>query len=79
MAKLKTQISILTGKFRIEGEIDLIPGARLTDFMNEVNNKFMVVTNALVADHDGREIMRGDFINVLVSNIEVILPAEKAS
>jgi hypothetical protein len=79
MPALKTQVVILTGKFRIEGEINLIPGARLTDFMNEVNNKFMVVTDALVTDYGGKEIMRGTFIDVLVSNIEIILPAENAS
>jgi len=79
MPTLKTQVIILTGKFRVEGEIDLIPGARLTDFMNEINNKFMVVTNALVVDREGQEIMRGTFMNVLVSNIEIILPAENAS
>lgn len=76
MSTPRTQVVILTRKFRIEGEIDLIPGARLTDFMNAVNQNFMVVTDALVVDHDGQEILRGMFIDVLVSNIEIILPAE---
>ena len=79
MSELKTQVVILTGKLRIEGEVDLIPGARLTDFMNEVNNKFMVVTNAQVSDHAGQGILKSSFIDVLVSNIEIIVPAENAS
>jgi hypothetical protein len=78
MDTLKTQVIVLTKDFRIEGEIDLIQGARMTDFMNEVK-RFMVVTNARVADHNGKELVRGDFINVQVANIEVILPADKQS
>ncbi|EKD34990.1 MAG: hypothetical protein ACD_75C02098G0004 [uncultured bacterium] len=75
MDTLKTQVIVLTKDFRIEGEIDLIQGARMTDFMNEVK-RFMVVTNARVADHNGKELVRAEFINVQVANIEVILPAE---
>ena len=71
----KTKVVVLTKYFRIEGEIDLIPGARMTDFMNG-SGKFMVVTNAMVADHNGKELLRGQFINVLVNSVEVILPAE---
>ena len=75
MSTLKTQVIILTRDFRIEGEIDLMPGARLTDFMNETS-KFMVVTGARVTDHTEKEVLQEKFINVLVRNIEIILPAE---
>ena len=75
MPTLKTEVIILTKDFRIEGEIDLVPGARLTDFMNQTT-KFMVVTNAVVTTHSNTEILKSDFINVLVNNIEVILPAD---
>ena len=75
MSTLKTEVIILTKDLRIEGEIDLIQGARITDFMNEVK-RFMVVTNATVCDHGGKEILRGGFINVQVANIEIVLPAE---
>lgn len=75
MSALKTEIIILTKDFRIEGEIDLVSGGRLTDFMKEAS-KFMVVTNVRVADHNGKELLKGEFVNVLVSSIEIILPAE---
>lgn len=78
MGNLKTQVIVLTKDFRIEGEIDLIQGARLTDFMNETN-KFMVVTKATVSDFDGKELLRRDFLNVHVKNIQVILPAKNQS
>lgn len=74
MASDKTQVTVFTKTFRIDGNIDLIPGARLTDFMNETK-KFMVVTNATLADHTGKEILSGQFLNVSVDNIEIILPA----
>ena len=75
MPTLKTSVIILTKDFRIEGEIDLVPGARLTDFMNQTT-QFMVVTTAVVTDRNNNEVIRSDFINVLVSNIEIILPAD---
>jgi len=75
MSTLKTQVIILTKYHRIEGEIDLLPGARLTDFMNGAN-KFIAITNARVIDRSGEELLKGGFVDVLVRNIEVILPAE---
>lgn len=75
MSNDRTAVIILVKDFRIEGEIDLIPGARVTDFMNNANN-FIVVTDVTVFGHDGKEVIRAHFINVLVSNIAVILPAD---
>ena len=76
MASDKSQVTIFTKDFRIDGDIDLIPGARLTDFMNEAK-KFMVVTNATVAERSGKELLRGQFLNVSVENIEIVLPADR--
>lgn len=75
MSTLKTEVIILTKDFRIEGEIDLLPGARLTDFMNGTDT-FMVVTDVKVADHNGKELLKGEFVNVLARSIEIILPTE---
>ncbi len=78
MNENRTQVVILTRVYRIEGEIDLLPGSRLTDFMNGANS-FVVVTEAKVTDHTGKDILTGDFINVHVRNIEIILPASSAA
>ena len=75
MSTLKTEIILLSKNYRIEGKIDLVPGARLTDFMNETT-KFMVVTEAVVTDRLSKDILKSSFINVLVSSIEAILPAD---
>ncbi len=76
MESNKTKVIILTRNFRIEGDIDLLPGARLTDFMNG-SSGFIVVTSAKVTGPGGDGILEGEFINVHVRNIEVILPADK--
>lgn len=77
MASEKSQITIFTKDFRVDADIDLIPGARLTDFMNEAN-KFMVVTNATVSDHSGKELLfTGQFINVSIQNIEIVFPSDR--
>ena len=76
MPEMKTAVIILTKNFRIEGKVDLIPGARLTDFVNE-SKRFMVVTDAKVSNHRGKKLMKGKFIDVHVRKIEVILPADK--
>lgn len=75
MSYHKTEVIILTRDFRIQGEIDLIKGARITDFMNEARN-FLVVTNAAISDHGGKELIKSGFINVQVANIEIVLPVE---
>jgi hypothetical protein len=76
MTNDKSHVTVFTKNFRIDGEIDLIPRARLTDYMNETK-KFMVVTNATVADHTGRELSKGQFLNVSVENIEIVLPSDR--
>ncbi len=43
----RTKVIILTGSYRIKGYIDLVPGARVTDYMTEAK-KFIAVTDAEV-------------------------------
>lgn len=73
----RTRVIILTSRYKIEGLIDLIPGARLTDYMNN-SNKFIAVTDAQVLDYENNEVLDARFIDVLVDSIEVILPSDDA-
>ncbi len=75
MSDLKTKIVALTRDFRIAGEIDLVRGARLTDYMNEAK-RFVVITDAKVCDHDGKELLQAQFLDVQLRNIEIVFPAE---
>jgi hypothetical protein len=71
----KTRVTILTSAYRIKGYIDLIPGARLTDFIVEAKS-FVAVTNAEVWELHlgGRQVLAADFIDVSRDHIQIVMP-----
>jgi hypothetical protein len=69
----KTRVTILTGTYRIKGFIDLVPGARVTDYLVEAKD-FIAVTNAEVWELGDRRIMTAPFLNVSRSHIEIVTP-----
>ncbi len=71
----KTKVTIFTGTYRIKGYIDLIPGARITDYMAEAK-AFIAVTHAEVWDPElgGRQIIAAPFLNVSREHIQIIVP-----
>jgi hypothetical protein len=72
---MKTKVTIFTGSYRVKGYIDLIPGARVTDFMAE-SKLFIAVTDAEVWELDvgGRQLMAAPFLNVNREHIQIIAP-----
>jgi hypothetical protein len=77
MEEGKTRVSILTASYRIKGLIDLIPGARVTDFMDEAR-EFIAVTHAEVWELQvgGRLLLSAPFLNVSRAHIQVVAPGE---
>lgn len=71
----KTKVTIFTGTYHIKGYIDLIPGARITDYMAEAK-AFIAVTHAEVWDPElgGRQIIAAPFLNVSREHIQIIAP-----
>ena len=71
----KTKVTMFTSTYRIRGYIDLVPGARVTDFMAEARD-FIAVTNAEVWELQpgGRQVASAPFINVSREHIEIIYP-----
>ncbi|CAN0091879.1 unnamed protein product [Phaeothamnion confervicola] len=71
----KTRVTILTGAYRIKGYIDLIPGARLTDFIVEAKS-FVAVTDVEVWELHlgGRQILAANFIDVSKDHIQIVMP-----
>lgn len=69
----KTRVTLLTGSYRIRGYIDLIPGARVTDYMHEAK-EFVVVMDAEVyqAERAGQQVLTAPFINVNRNRIEIV-------
>ena len=68
-----TKVTLLTGSYRIKGYIDLIPGARVTDFMAEAR-EFVAVKDAEIYESEvaGRQVLVAPFIDVNRSHIEII-------
>jgi hypothetical protein len=71
----RTRVTIFTSAYRIKGYIDLIPGARVTDYMAEAKS-FIAVTDAEVWELQlgGRQIIAAPFLNVCREHIQVIAP-----
>ncbi len=71
----RTKVTILTGSYRIKGFIELLPGARVTDYMVEARG-FIAVTDAEVWDLQlgGRQIIAAPFLNVSRDHIQVVTP-----
>ena len=71
----RTKVTILTSTYRVKGFIELVPGARITDFMAETRD-FIAVTNAEVWELQpgGRQVASAPFLNVSRDHIEIILP-----
>jgi len=71
----KTKVTILTSAYRIKGYIDLLPGARLTDFIVEAKS-FVAVTDAEVWELNigGRQVLAAGFIDVSRNHIQIVTP-----
>ena len=71
----KTKVAILTGTYHIKGFIDLLPGARLTDFMDGARD-FVAVTDAEVFEtgESIRHVMNTPFLNVSRKHIQIVTP-----
>jgi hypothetical protein len=73
----RTKVTIFTSSYRLKGFIELVPGARITDFMAEARD-FIAVTNAEVWELQpgGRQVASAAFLNVSCFHIEIILPGD---
>ena len=70
-----TKVIIFTDAYRIKGYIDLIPGARVTDYMAE-SKSFIAVTHAEVWELEvgGRQLLAAPFLNVSRDHIQIVAP-----
>jgi hypothetical protein len=69
----KTKVTILTGTYRVKGYIDLLPGARVTDYLVE-SKDFIAVTDAEVWELGNRHVLNASFLNVARSHIQIVTP-----
>ena len=69
----RTRVVILAGPYRIKGEITLVAGARLTDYMVE-SKGFIALTQVEVWDLEGRLILSAPFLDVSRDHVVVVAP-----
>ena len=71
----RTKVTIFTSAYRIKGYIELLPGARMTDYMAEAKD-FFAITDAEVWELEigGRQLMSTPFLNVSREHVQVIAP-----
>jgi len=69
----RARVVILAGAYRIKGEIELVAGARVTDYMLDAK-AFFAVTHAEVWDLEGRKIFSAPFLNVSRAHVVVVAP-----
>ena len=72
----RTRVTLLTSQYRIRGYVDVLPGARVTDFIVEAKD-FIAVTDAEVYEPQlgGRQVLAAPFIDVHRDHIQVLAPA----
>lgn len=68
-----TSVIVFTAQHRISGNIALLPGARLTDYVMHAG-PFMAISDVEVSYHDGRSLFQADFLDLSTSSIEIIMP-----
>lgn len=69
----RTKVTILTGTYRIKGYIELLPGARVTDYLVE-SKDFIAVTDAEVWELGNRHVLNAPFINLSLDHIQIVTP-----
>ena len=69
----KTKVTILTDAYRIKGYLDLLPSARVTDFMRDAR-EFIAVMDAEVYEIElgGRQVLAAPFIDVNRNHIQIV-------
>jgi hypothetical protein len=76
-SKDRVRVVIATGDFRIEGEMHVLAGSRLTDALNSKAKDFFAITDAKVFDiHTGQLLFEPAYLAVSRETISLIFPAD---
>lgn len=74
----KTRVIILTGHYRIVGQISVLPESRVTDFICD-SKDFIAVTDAEIWDLGQRKVASTNFMNINREHIEIIMPEDSVT
>jgi uncharacterized RmlC-like cupin family protein len=75
--KDKIRVMVCTSLYRIEGEMYVLPGSRLTDIMNVKAKDFIPITNAVFRHpYDNKVFSKSSFTVINRDSILMIFPVE---
>lgn len=75
--KEKIRVVMCTSLYKIEGDIYIAPGSRITDMFNVKTHDFFPLTNAKVKDNlDDKVIFSKDYLTVHRDAIVMVFPAD---
>lgn len=77
-SKEQIKVVILTDSYRIEGEMYLVAGSRLTDSVNVKTKDFFPITNAKIFSKSGDILYSLGYVAVNRDVIMAIFPTEDA-
>ncbi|MDI6892042.1 MAG: hypothetical protein QMD08_03480 [Actinomycetota bacterium] len=78
--KTKMRVVICTSLYRVEGDMYLVPGSRLTDIVNVKTKDFFPITDAKILSPIEDEVLYTlDFVAVNREEIIMIFPLEQAA
>jgi hypothetical protein len=77
--KDQVRVMIVTEMYRIEGDLHILSGSRLTDALNSKSKDFLAMTNAqLFSLADDSLVHEPEYIAVNRDSISCIFPLEEA-
>jgi len=71
----RTKVTFLTSTYRVNGYIELVPGARVTDYINDAKT-FIAITESEVRTTDGRLVLQVPFLNLSRDQIVIVTPGD---
>lgn len=74
-SKDRVRSVIIVSSWRIEGDLHVLAGSRLTDSLNSKAKDFIAVTDCVVYDlASGRELFRPEYLAVNRDQVGVVFP-----
>jgi hypothetical protein len=71
----RTKVTFLTSTYRIHGYVELVPGARVTDYIHDAK-AFIAITDAEVRSPDGQMVLQVPFLNLSRDQIVIVTPGD---
>ncbi len=78
--KTKMRVVICTSLYRVEGDMYLVPGSRLTDIVNVKTKDFFPITDAkILSPTEDKVLYTLDFVAINREEIIMIFPLEQTA